>query len=73
MTPPITTLDVCRALGLTEPALRHALRRPGAPRPALHPTVRVFLWTQADVDRLAAFLKTEKADSHARGGLGFES
>lgn len=52
----ITTPDVCRELHLTEPALRHVLRRPGAPRPRLHPTARLFLWTRDDVERLAAFL-----------------
>lgn len=56
MSKPITTHDVCRRLGLTEPALRHVLRRDGAPRPTLHPSARVFLWTEADVADLATFL-----------------
>ena len=53
---PITTLDVCRALGLTEPGLRHVLRRPDAPRPRLHPSARLFLWSEQDVQELAAYL-----------------
>jgi len=55
----INTRRVYEELGLTEPALRHVLRRPGAPRPALHPTARLFLWTREDVERLAAFLGRE--------------
>ncbi len=55
----ITTPDVCRELELTEPALRHVLRRAGAPRPRLHPTARLFLWTREDVERIAAFLGRE--------------
>lgn len=53
---PLTTRAVCLALQLSETALRHALRRPGAPKPKLHPTCRVFLWTRSDVERLAVFL-----------------
>ena len=56
MSTTITTPDVCRALGITEPALRHILRRPGAPRPQLHPSARLFLWTEADLNALALFL-----------------
>ena len=52
----ITTCEVCRDLDLTEPALRHILRRPDAPRPAMHPSARVFLWTADDVDALRAFI-----------------
>lgn len=52
----LTTREVCRHLGLSEPALRHVLRRLGAPRPAIHPSARVFLWTQRDIDDLAEFL-----------------
>ena len=62
MESPITTIDVCAALNLTEPALRHLLRRPGAPRPALHPSARVFLWTEADVESLRAFCSGDSAD-----------
>jgi hypothetical protein len=53
---PITTTDVCRALGLSEPGLRHVLRRPDAPRPSLHPSARLFLWTEHDIEKLAVFL-----------------
>jgi len=60
MPTPITTQEVCCRLELSEPALRHILRRPGAPRPALHPSARVFLWTEDDVDALAQFLGREK-------------
>ena len=56
---PITTWAVLQELGLTEPALRHVLRRPGAPRPRLHPSARVFLWTAEDVERLRRFLRGE--------------
>lgn len=54
-----STPSVCESVGLSEPALRHALRRPGAPRPELHPTAHVFLWTQADIDALKRFLSSE--------------
>lgn len=57
MNSPITTIDVCAALNLTEPALRHLLRRPGAPRPALQPSARVFLWTEGDLDALRTFVE----------------
>lgn len=57
MNEPLTTTDVCAALGLSEPALRHVLRRPGAPRPSLHPSARVFLWTSSDVERLREYLR----------------
>lgn len=56
MSTSISTTAVCRALELSEPALRHVLRRPGAPRPAVHPTARLFLWTEDDIRRLAEFL-----------------
>lgn len=59
MDTPITTRDVCRQLGLHESKLRHVLRRPGAPRPSLHPSVRLFLWTEADVRALERFLRRE--------------
>ena len=52
----INTSAVCERLGLSEPALRHLLRRPGAPRPALHPSARVFLWTDSDVEALRCFI-----------------
>lgn len=52
---------VCEQLGLTETALRAILRRPGAPRPALHPTARVFLWTSEDVLALRRFLGRREA------------
>ena len=52
----LSTPEVCQALGTTEPALRHALRRVGAPRPPLHPTARIFLWTEDDVQAMAEFI-----------------
>lgn len=52
----IPTQAVCQTLGLTEPALRHALRRVGAPRPAIHPTAHIFLWTEDDICAMAKFL-----------------
>ena len=61
MIEPITTRDVCAELELSEPRLRHLLRRPGVPRPRLHPTARVFLWTQADLERLRRFLEASRA------------
>lgn len=71
MTELISTSAVCKELGLSEPALRHALRRPGAPRPTLHPSARVFLWTAEDVDRLRKFLSEKfhalEPDSDGRG------
>ncbi len=51
-----STSDVCLQVGLTEPALRHVLRRPGAPRPQLHPSARFLLWTEDDVEALKRFL-----------------
>jgi hypothetical protein len=54
-----STREVCLQVGLTEPALRHVLRRPGAPRPAIHPSARLFLWTQEDIDALKRFLSPE--------------
>ena len=62
---PLTTHEVCEELGLSEPALRHVLRRPGAPRPRLHPSARVFLWTAGDVDRLRQYLGGERAPGGA--------
>lgn len=58
----ITTSEVCRRLGLTEPALRHILRRAGAPRPELHPSARVFLWTEQDVEALGEFLSVNSLE-----------
>jgi hypothetical protein len=55
-----STRDVCQQIGLTEPALRHVLRRAGAPRPQLHPSARLFLWTQEDIDALKRFLSPEQ-------------
>lgn len=52
----ISTVDVCTRANLTESALRHVLRRPGAPRPPLHPTARVFLWREEDVEALIKFI-----------------
>lgn len=68
MNEPITTPAVCEDLGLSEPALRHILRRPGAPRPKTHPSARVFLWTSEDVDRLRGFLgrMPQPRDAHVR-------
>jgi hypothetical protein len=57
MTDYISTRDVCARADVTEPALRHILRRPGAPRPTLHPTAHVFLWTERDVAELLQFLR----------------
>lgn len=51
-----STRDVCARIGRSEPALRHILRRPGAPRPTIHPSAYVFLWTQADIEALIGFL-----------------
>jgi hypothetical protein len=59
----ITTRDVCERLDLSESALRHILRRANAPRPQLHPSARIFLWTEEDVDRIKRFL----ASTGARG------
>lgn len=56
MTQLITTSTVCQRLGLTEPSLRYFLRQPDAPRPALHPTARLFLWCESDVKALAEYL-----------------
>jgi hypothetical protein len=57
----LSTREVCEQTGLTEPGLRHVLRRPGAPRPQLHPSARVFLWTQEDIEALRRFLSPEEA------------
>jgi len=66
----ITTPDVCRDLGWTEPKLRHVLRRPGAPRPRLHPTARLFLWTREDIERLAAFIRKPSSSRTSEAGRG---
>lgn len=55
----ISTRDVCHRLGLSEPALRHVLRREGAPRPNQHASARLYLWTEEDVQRLSAFIAIE--------------
>ncbi len=60
-----STRTVCEQLGLTEPALRHVLRRPGAPRPKIHPSARVFLWTQDDIDALRQFVSSEHGPQRA--------
>jgi len=52
---PISTAEVAQRLGLTESGLRHLLRRPDAPRPPLHPTARLLLWSEADVRRLTQY------------------
>ncbi|MCK6446182.1 MAG: hypothetical protein L6Q99_07285 [Planctomycetes bacterium] len=57
----ITTRNVLDRFQLSEPAFRHILRRPDAPRPALHPTARLFLWTNEDVERLGAYLEQLRA------------
>lgn len=62
----ISVRTVCADLELTEPALRHVLRRPGAPRPEMHPSARVFLWTEDDVERLRAFLGRGGAQKSAQ-------
>ncbi len=61
-----TTIEVCAATGLTEPALRHLLRRPGAPRPELHRTARVFLWTEKDLAALRTFIEGSARTSKER-------
>jgi hypothetical protein len=60
MTQLLDTRTVLLLLNLTEPSLRRLLRRPDAPRPEQHPSARVFLWTQADVERLAAYAKARR-------------
>jgi hypothetical protein len=65
MESPITTRDVCRRLGLPESTLRHVLRRSGAPRPQLHPSARLFLWTEDDVAALARFLERDDTSGRA--------
>jgi hypothetical protein len=57
----ISTRDVCCRFDIPESTLRHILRRPGAPRPRLHPSARLFLWSEADVAALARFLDREGA------------
>ena len=58
---PFSTGEACAAAGLTESNLRHWLRRPGAPRPPLHPTAHVFLWDEASVRALVAFVQSQRA------------
>ena len=60
MTAYLSTRDVCQGVGLSEPALRHVLRRPGAPRPQIHPSARVFLWTHEDLNALRRFLSADQ-------------
>jgi hypothetical protein len=64
MKPPITTRDICVRFGIPESTLRHILRRPGAPRPQMHPSARLFLWELDDVEALARFL--ERGDASGR-------
>lgn len=64
----LSTRAVCTHLSLTEPALRHVLRRPGAPRPSLHPTARVFLWTEGDLLALREFLAASTTLGSVRQG-----
>ncbi|TAJ23652.1 MAG: hypothetical protein EPO68_02595 [Planctomycetota bacterium] len=73
MDPFITTRDVCADLGLTEPCLRHVLRRTGAPRPPMHPTARVFLWTREDLERLKLYLAEQRGEGATMGGERSES
>lgn len=68
MREPLTTRDVYIRLDLTEPALRHVLRRPGAPRPASHPSARIFMWTEEDVRRLEEFLQKPREPSESMVG-----
>ena len=63
----ITTTTVCERLGLTEPSLRYVLRQPGAPRPLLHPTARLFLWCEADIAALADFIGQRPEPISRRG------
>jgi hypothetical protein len=63
----ITTREVCAAAGISEPALRHILRRPGAPRPQMHPSARIFLWTEEDVAELIAFVEGSRVRRRQRG------
>ena len=53
----ISTREVCRRLELSEPALRHVLRRQGAPRAPVHRSARLYLWTESDVEKLRAFIE----------------
>lgn len=64
MDTPITTRDICVRFGIPESTLRHVLRRPGAPRPRLHPSARLFLWTEEDVASLSRFLERAEAMQH---------
>jgi hypothetical protein len=57
----LSTREVCAAAGVSESGLRHILRRPGAPRPQLHPSARLFLWTERDVAALIDFIRKSKA------------
>jgi hypothetical protein len=59
----LTTATVCAELHVTESNLRHVLRRPGAPKPAQHPTARVFLWTRGDLERLKQYLADRQSAS----------
>lgn len=66
----ISLQSVCSSLGVTEARLRHTLRRADAPRPASHPTARVFLWTRADLERLRSFLaERERGAEQAQGSV----
>jgi hypothetical protein len=56
----ISTREVCAAAGVSESGLRHILRRPGAPRPQLHPSARLFLWDESDVHALIEFIAKSK-------------
>ena len=56
-----STQEACERLGVPETTLRHVLRKPDAPRPELHPSARVFLWTETDLQRLAEFIAKERA------------
>jgi hypothetical protein len=58
----ISTREVCAAAGISEPALRHVLPRPGAPRPQLHPSAHLFLWTEHDVAALIRFIEQSRAE-----------
>lgn len=73
MSEPLTTTDVCRTLEISEPALRHLLRRPGAPRSRLHPSAHIFLWTEDDLRRVARFLGAENSQTGRRTEAGGDS
>jgi hypothetical protein len=70
----ITTRAVCAHFNLPESTLRHVLRRPGAPRPRMHPSARLFLWQPKDVEALARFLgRSDAPAAPADTGVGADA